>query len=97
MGADHVQAEYDSAFTPGADSFFSDRVKPLGVLEPLELSSIDHRKVRRFFCFQNVFGTLDTLTLCLFAFAPCRYSTFKELGRSGEGYHWLGGEPVGAH
>ncbi len=79
MGADHVQAEHDGAFTPGADSFFSDRVEPLGILEPLELSSIDHRKVRRFFYFQNVFGMVDTLTLCLFAFAPCRYFTFKEL------------------
>jgi len=79
MGADHVQAEHDGAFTPGADSFFADRVEPLGILEPLELSSIDHKKVRRFFYFQNVFGMVDTLTLCLFAFAPCRYFTFKEL------------------
>ncbi len=79
MGADHVQAEHDGAFTPGSDSFFSNRVEPLGILEPLELSSIDHRKVRRFFYFQSVFGMLDTLTLCLFAFAPCRYFTFKEL------------------
>ena len=79
IGADHVQAEHDGAFTPGWAPFFAERVKPLGILEPLELSSIDHKKVRRFFYFQNVFGTLDTLTLCLFAFAPCRYFTFRDL------------------
>ncbi|MBC7190347.1 aldehyde ferredoxin oxidoreductase family protein [Candidatus Aerophobetes bacterium] len=79
MGADHVQAEHDGAFTPGADPFFAERVKPLGILEPLELSSIDHKKVRRFFYFQSVFGIMDTLTLCLFAFAPVRYFTLPEL------------------
>ncbi|MBE0477761.1 aldehyde ferredoxin oxidoreductase family protein, partial [Candidatus Aerophobetes bacterium] len=79
MGADHVQAEHDGAFTPGADPFFAERVAPLGILEPLELSSIDHKKVRRFFYFQSVFGIMDTLTLCFFTFAPCRYFTFREL------------------
>jgi len=79
MGADHVQAEHDGAFTPGWTPFFAQRVKPLGILEPLELSSIDHKKVRRFFYFQNVSSTLDTLTLCVFAFAPVRYFTLREL------------------
>jgi len=79
LGGDHLVTEHDPAFVPGAPSFFSDRVKPLGILEPLELSSIDHKKVRRFLYFQNVFSLMDTLTLCLFAFAPVRYFTFDEL------------------
>jgi len=79
LGADHLVAEHDGAFAPGASSFFSDRVKPLGVQEPLEIRSIDHRKVRRFLYFQNVFSLMDTLTLCFFTFAPVRYFTFDEL------------------
>lgn len=79
LGADHLVTEHDTAFVPGAPSFFSDRVKPLGVQEPLEMRSIDHNKVRRFLYFQNVFSLLDTLTLCFFTFAPVRYFTFDEL------------------
>lgn len=79
LGADHLVSEHDPAFVPGAPSFFSDRVKPLGVQEPLEMRSIDHKKVRRFLYFQNVFSLLDTLTLCFFTFAPVRYFTFDEL------------------
>jgi len=79
LGADHLVSEHDPAFVPGAPSFFSDRVKPLGVQEPLEMGSIDHKKVRRFLYFQNVFSLLDTLTLCFFTFAPVRYFTFDEL------------------
>jgi aldehyde:ferredoxin oxidoreductase len=79
IGADHTQAEHDGAFTPGWTSFYSKRVESLGILEPLELSSIDHRKVRRFFYFQNAFGMLEALGLCIFAFTPCRYFTFREL------------------
>ncbi len=79
LGADHLVSEHDPAFVPGAPSFFSDRVKPLGVQEPLEMRSIDHKKVRRFLYFQNVFSLLDTLTICFFTFAPVRYFTFDEL------------------
>ncbi len=79
LGADHLVSEHDPAFTPGAPSFFSDRVKPLGIQEPLEMRSIDHKKVRRFLYFQNVFSLLDTLTICFFTFAPVRYFTFDEL------------------
>ena len=79
IGGDHIVAEHDGAFTPGWTAFNAERVKPLGVIEPLELSSIDHKKVRRFLYFQNVFSMMDTLTLCIFTFAPCRYFTLGEL------------------
>lgn len=82
IGADHIVAEHDSAFTPAvyeATSFFDERVRPLGILEALPLETIDHKKIRRFFYFQSVFSMMDTLTLCLFTFAPCRYFTFQQL------------------
>jgi len=79
IGADHMVAEHDGLFTPGWGSFFAERVKPLGILEPLPLSSIDSRKVRRFFYFQLVYSMYDTLDLCIFAFAPVRYFTLPQL------------------
>lgn len=81
IGADHIRASHDTPFIPEAPDFFMEKARPLGILEPLELSSIDHKKVRRFVYFQNVASMLDTLTLCLFAFAPVFYFTFRELVR----------------
>ena len=79
IGADHIRAAHDGAFTPGWIPYFAERVKPLGIIEPLELSSIDHRKIRRFRYFQNVFSMQDTLNLCLLAFLPAFYFTLGEL------------------
>lgn len=79
IGADHIRAAHDSAFTSGWIPYFSKRVEPLGIIEPLEISSIDHKKVRRFMYFQNVFSMYDTLNLCLFAFPPAFYFTLREL------------------
>jgi len=82
IGADHIVAEHDSAFTPEtykSTSFFDERVRPLGILEPLPLETIDHKKVRRFFYFQSVFSMMDVLTLCYFVLAPVRFFTFPQL------------------
>jgi aldehyde:ferredoxin oxidoreductase len=79
IGADHIRAAHDGAFTSGWIPYFSKRVEPLGIIEPLETSSIDHKKVRRFMYFQNVFSMYDTLNLCLFAFPPAFYFTLREL------------------
>ena len=79
LGADHIVTEHDPGFEPGGPSFLSNRIKPLGILESLEVSSIDHKKVRRFLYFQNVFSSMDTLTVCLMAFAPLCHFTFDEL------------------
>jgi len=82
IGADHIRVAHDGAFTPftpGWVPYFAERVKPLGIIEPLELTSIDHKKIRRFRYFQNVFSMQDTLNLCLFAFLPAFYLTLREL------------------
>ena len=79
QGASHIQAEHDPAFAPGWAPFFSERANPLGILEPLEVSSIDHKKVRRFFYLQSAQNALNTLAVCTFALAPVRYLTFREL------------------
>lgn len=88
IGADHIVAEHDTAFTPDvyeATDFFASRVRPLGILEPLPLESIDHKKVRRFTYFQYNVSMFDTLTLCIFTFAPVRYFTYKDLVELVEG------------
>ena len=72
IGADHVVVEHDSDFDFNAPDLFIEQVKSLGLLKRCKTSGMDHQKIRMFCYLQNHFSFLDSLCLCVFAFAPVR-------------------------
>ncbi|MCL4370822.1 MAG: aldehyde ferredoxin oxidoreductase family protein [Chloroflexi bacterium] len=79
IGADHVVVEHDTDFDFKAPQVFLDQLTPLGVLERLETSSIDNKKLRMFYYLQQHFSFMDTMCLCLFNFGPVRHFKMHEL------------------
>ncbi len=79
IGADHVVVEHDTDFDFRAPQVFLDQLTPLGVLERLETSSIDNKKLRMFYYLQQHFSFMDTMCLCLFNFGPVRHFKMHEL------------------
>jgi len=75
IGADHVVVEHDTDFDFNAPDIFIEQMKSLGLLKRCKTSGMDHQKVRMFCYLQNHFSFMDSLCLCVFAFAPVR--TFK--------------------
>jgi len=75
MGADHVQVEHDTDFDFNAPEIFVEQAKTLGLLQRCKTSGMDYQKVRMFCYLQFHFSFMDSLCLCVFAFAPVR--TFK--------------------
>ena len=75
IGADHVVVERDTDFDFNAPDIFIEQMKSLGLLKRCKTSGMDHQKVRMFCYLQNHFSFMDSLCLCVFAFAPVR--TFK--------------------
>ena len=75
VGADHVVVEHDTDFDFNAPDIFIEQMKSLGLLDRCKTSGMDHQKVRMFCYLQNHFSFMDSLCLCVFAFAPVR--TFK--------------------
>ena len=75
VGADHVVVEHDTDFDFNAPDIFIEQMKSLGLLKRCKTSGMDHQKMRMFCYLQNHFSFMDSLCLCVFAFAPVR--TFK--------------------
>lgn len=75
IGADHVVVEHDTDFDFNAPDIFIEQMKSLGLLKRCKTSGMNHQKMRMFCYLQNHFSFMDSLCLCVFAFAPVR--TFK--------------------
>ncbi len=75
IGADHVVVEHDTDFDFNAPDIFIEQMKSLGLLKRCKTIGMDHQKMRMFCYLQNHFSFMDSLCLCVFAFAPVR--TFK--------------------
>jgi len=78
IGADHITCEHDVCYTEGAD-YFLELIKPLGLLDPIEVASIGDDKVRMFYYLQTVYSLYDSLGICIFTAAPARYFTFSQV------------------
>lgn len=78
-GADHTQAEHDSDFDFNAPEIFVEQAKAFGLLKRLETNSIDEKKVREYCYLQDHFSFMDSLGLCLLAFAPVRVFKMKHI------------------
>lgn len=72
VGADHVVVEHDTDFDFNAPEIFVEQVKALGLLQRCKTSGLDYQKIRMFCYLQYHFSFMDSLCLCVFAFAPVR-------------------------
>lgn len=70
-GGDHLQIEHDGAFT--APGLFLDKIRPLGINEPVDALSLGPEKVRLFTYLQSWWSLLNSLDICYFTFAPVRH------------------------
>src|SRR5512133_1885070 len=61
-GADHIEAPHDPTIAALGPTF--DRVKPLGILEPLPPLVLDERKVRAFLYLQQLWTSYNSLGVC---------------------------------
>ena len=75
VGADHVVVEHDTDFDFNAPEVFIEQMKTLGLLQRCKTSGMDYQKIRMFCYLQYHFSFMDSLCLCVLAFAPVR--TFK--------------------
>ena len=75
IGADHVQAAHDPAFSSNSQLF--DRAKPLGILETVSRLSLGPDKVRLFIYLQSWYSTLNCLGFCLFSTVPHPASMYE--------------------
>jgi len=75
VGADHVVVEHDTDFDFNAPEVFIEQMKTMGLLQRCKTSGMDYQKIRMFCYLQYHFSFLDSLCLCVLAFAPVR--TFK--------------------
>lgn len=78
-GPDDMAVEHDTDYDANAPQLFMDRVSPLGIWERRDATDLGPEKVRMLCCLQQVFSFMDSLCLCKFAFAPCRYYSFAEM------------------
>ena len=72
VGADHVVVEHDTDFDFNAPEIYVEQVKALGLLQRCKTSGLDYQKIRMFCYLQYHFSFMDSLCLCVFAFAPVR-------------------------
>jgi len=72
VGGDHVVVEHDTDFDFNAPEIFIEQMKPLGLLKRCQTSGMDYQKIRMFCYLQFHFSFIDSLCLCVFAFAPVR-------------------------
>ena len=78
-GPDDMAVEHDTDYDEDAPQLFMDRVKPLGIWKRRAATDLGPEKVRMLCYLQQVFSFMDSLCLCKFAFAPCRYYSFTEM------------------
>ncbi|MCK4392066.1 aldehyde ferredoxin oxidoreductase, partial [Candidatus Bipolaricaulota bacterium] len=62
-----------------APELFMERVATLGIWERRAATELSPEKVRMLCYLQQVFSFMDSLCLCKYAFAPCRYYSFAEM------------------
>jgi len=79
IGPDDLAVEHDTDFDANAPELFMERVATLGIWERREATDLGPEKVRMLCYLQQVFSFMDSLCLCKFAFAPCRYYSFAEM------------------
>ena len=70
-GADHLQIEHDGAFA--APGLFLDKIRPLGINEPVDVLSLGPEKTRLFTYLQIWWSLLNSLDWCFFTVAPVRH------------------------
>lgn len=78
-GPDELAVEHDTDFDENAPELFMERVATLGIRDRIEATGLTLKKVSMLCSLQQVFSFMDTLCLCKFAFAPCRYYSFSQL------------------
>jgi aldehyde:ferredoxin oxidoreductase len=78
-GPDDMAVEHDTDYDANAPELFMDRVQPLGIWERQDATDLGVEKLRMLCHLQQVFSFMDSLCLCKFAFAPCRYYSFTEM------------------
>lgn len=79
IGPDDMAVEHDTDYDADAPQLFMDRVLPLGLWNRLAATDLSPAKIRMLCYLQQVFSFMDSLCLCKFAFAPCRYFSFTEM------------------
>jgi len=79
IGPDDMAVEHDTDYDANAPQLFMDRVETLGIWDRRDATDLGSEKVRMLCYLQQVFSFMDSLCLCKFAFAPCRYYSFTEM------------------
>ncbi|MCR4440747.1 MAG: aldehyde ferredoxin oxidoreductase family protein [Peptococcaceae bacterium] len=79
IGADHMSSLHDGINSPSAPALVTERLKPLGIYEPLEMDDLGPKKVKFFYQTHLIFSVYSSLDICLFCMAPARALDFNEL------------------
>lgn len=74
IGADHMQAAHDPIFSSHTQLF--DRARSLGILKPVDRSSLGAEKVKLFVYLQYWWSALNCLGFCLFSAVPHQASMY---------------------
>ena len=77
-GADHMEAPHDpfyAGFWPSGESFGG----PLGLIEPLEPSDLDGKKVKAFYYCQQAWSLYNAVGMCDFVGAPLNSLALEQL------------------
>lgn len=77
-GADHLQVPYDTLFT-NPESFACEAVKPLGILESMDLTGFAPSKVAAMGELWKIWGAINHLGGCYFVFAPRSYFPLERI------------------
>jgi len=75
LGADHTRMEHDSDFDAAAPPSFRENAQPLAIVDVMETSVLDVKKVAVHAQLAPLYAGCDSLGICVFVFAPVR--TFK--------------------
>ncbi|EHM10699.1 aldehyde:ferredoxin oxidoreductase [Thermanaerovibrio velox DSM 12556] len=77
-GADHLQVPYDTLFT-NPESFGCEAVKPLGILDSMDLTGFAPSKVAAMAELWKIWGAINHLGGCYFVFAPRSYFPLERI------------------
>lgn len=79
IGADHMSSIHDTLNTPATPTLVRNRLKPLGIYEPLDLDDLGPRKAKYFYQTHVIYSVYSCLDICLFVMAPARALNFNQL------------------
>lgn len=79
IGADHMSSIHDGINSPATPTLVSDRLKPLGIYEPLDMDDLGPKKVKFFYQTHLIFSVYSCLDICLFVMAPARALNFNQM------------------